>query len=162
MFIPEVASETILDLRSADGDSGIEQILTKLQRGPDCPTLSHELTLPAHFSFNWAGLAFKGIIDHGTGADEHLLDLTATLGRLPYSAEDPEARATILAELSATYKLKDGVYELTRDGRARFHAVTGFKGPLTPEALLHTIAISLLQLKPLLKAYDGLLLPDTP
>lgn len=156
MFIPKRAPEPDRDMRP---NMGIDQILHKIRRGPDQPVVENGITMPARFGFDWAGLGFDGTLDLDRKTGDHLIVLTAILGRLPYTAEDPEARAAVRARLDAAYKLKDGAYEVAADGLVRFRAATSFAEALTPESLMNALAVSLLQLKPLLKAFEGQLQP---
>ena len=58
---------------------------------------SSELNVPCQFSFVWSGIRFSASVDK-TNDDEHCrLQISCDVCGLPFSAEDPLARARILS-----------------------------------------------------------------
>lgn len=141
-------------MKTACMDMGFDEILDKVNQ----ELVGHGLHLPADFTFRWAGVAFTGRL---AAIDGYMITLTGRLGRLPFSAENATARraarhalAECLAECLAGC---GGHYHLGRDGAISFEAATRFPPPLSAPAIMGVLAVSLLQIKPFLKRFDGLL-----
>lgn len=111
---------------------------------------------PAACRFHWSGLQFDvAVCDDDP--DEPRIALTAILGRLPFTAENALARREALRRLDEATPTADGAHDLTADGLVTFEASTSFNGPATAERFLEALVVSLLQIRPYLKQFNGVL-----
>ncbi len=116
---------------------------------------------PKNFSFRWAGYDFVGstaTIMAGATLAGTTLALTAVLGRLPFSAENLESRRTVKNVLSGPMQGGGAHYTLDKNDSLCLRSETLCEKDLTLEAGVHALAVILLQLRPALQQFDGLLI----
>lgn len=142
-------------MKAACMDMGLEQILDKVNQ----ELVGDGVHLPADFTFRWAGIAFSGRLEE---ADGYVITLRGCLGRLPFSAENAAARRTARRLLDQALIDNGSSYSLGADGTIAFETATVFAPPLSAETVLNVLAVSLLQIKPFLRRFDGLLKPVSP
>lgn len=101
------------------------------------------------FGFRYRGIPFVVRAEAGDlGTDMYIV---ASLGNLPYSAEDPERRATALAILAAATADLGGQIRLTPKQRMELVEHVRLDVPLTPSVLLTHTARLVLRAKPYLE-----------
>lgn len=126
----------------------------KMPAGARTPTMDGALTGKRrdgklHFGFKYRGIPFVVRAEsHDMGTD---MSTIASLGTLPYSAEDPERRATALAILDAAALDLGGQLRLTAKQRIELVENVRLDEPLTPTVLLTRTARLVLKTKPYLE-----------
>ena len=101
------------------------------------------------FGFEYRGIPF--VVRAEAEGPGTTMEIRASLGDLPYTAEDPERRMTALAILEAASGHLGGRIRLSRRHRVELVERFRFDEPLTPALLLTRTAELVLQAKPYLE-----------
>lgn len=101
---------------------------------------------PLAFRFSACGVQFEASIA-GRGAP---LRLRANLGKLPYSAESPEARSVTRSVLAATARLRRGHILLTAEHDMMLEGELAPPSPRTPAHVIATAVALVLEFQPYL------------
>lgn len=101
------------------------------------------------FGFEYRRIPFVvQAVANNQGTD---MSLRASLGNLPFTAEDPERRATAIAILEIASSDLGGRIRLTREQRLVLDEQIRLDEPLTPSVLLTRTATVVLRAKPYLE-----------
>ena len=112
---------------------------------------------PMHFAFEYAGFPFACTVSR---ADQARIDVCATLGALPYTAESPYARAFLMRLLETTGQFPSGRFMLTEHGELRLLASKPSLEPCTAVRVMAVVAAVLLEFKPYAEALRHLVNPS--
>lgn len=127
-----------LRARLRERDGARETVLTDKKQGG-----------PLQFGFSYRGIPFVvRALANDLGTD---VSIVASLGTLPYSAEDPERRATALTIIQAAARDLGGRIRLSDKQRIELVEAEHLDVPLTPSVLLTRTARLVLGAKPYLE-----------
>ncbi|NOZ43534.1 MAG: hypothetical protein GXP02_10325 [Alphaproteobacteria bacterium] len=125
---------------------------------PPLPNLDHLLNdiarqitdsgidIPSHFSFIWHKIHFVGQILPQGQDNRFSLNLVASLGYIPFSAEDKSYRKKLLDLFTPLFM--SGDYTLSVNSQIQMIILTGFVGPVNARRLVEAITFTLLDLQP--------------
>lgn len=102
---------------------------------------------PLHFRFTACGVIFEAELSSRTAP----LRLRANLGKLPYSAESPEARGLARTVIASTDRLRHGHILLSPEQDMLLEGELNTPGPHTPMAVIATAVALVLDFKPYLE-----------
>lgn len=112
-----------------------------------------------HFQFSACGVQFVADL----ASRDAPLRLRANLGKLPYSAESPEARQMARTVLSATSRLRRGQILLSPDHDMMLEGELPPPSPRTPVSVIATAVALILDFKPYLDLLgDAVAIRRTP
>lgn len=131
---------SLLDAASAGGDAAVSLSSDLSQKRAD---------RKLDFGFEYRGIPF--VVRAEAKSQSTHLEIRASLGTLPYTAENPERRATALAILNAASTGLGGRVRLSREQRVILVEKFQFDEPLTPAILLTRAAELVLMAKPYLE-----------
>ena len=134
-------TRNLLDLADA-ADGGMTMTL-------DCDLVSGTPDRRLEFGFEFRGIPFVVRADATGQATQ--IEMRASLGVLPFSAEDNESRATALAILDAASADIGGNIRLDRQQRVVFVETFITESILTPAVLMTSVAKKVLRAKPYLE-----------
>jgi len=99
------------------------------------------------FGFVYFGIPFEAVLKRG---EEVVLQLSANLGRLPFSAHSPKARQTMLRIIQATAGLPRAHIVIEEDHRMLVQAEATPPTPRNLSSIVATAAALLLEIRPYL------------
>lgn len=102
---------------------------------------------PLHFRFAACGVIFEAELSSRTAP----LRLRANLGKLPYSAESPDARSLARTVIASTDRLRHGHILLSPDQDIILEGEFNPPSPRTPVAVIATAVALVLDFKPYLE-----------
>lgn len=109
---------------------------------------------PLAFRFSWRGLRFEA---HGQARGSHMvLELGAELATVPFSAEDPLARARLYQLMARFGDGKDCPLTLTRHSAIRYQGTVAIDLPLTATAVMADTVALLLRARPYVELVEEL------
>ncbi|GGO13062.1 hypothetical protein GCM10007972_18860 [Iodidimonas muriae] len=133
----------------------LHHILMQAQEHLDNPTIG----LPLDFSFTWDGIVFQAHLGK-PHFGQCTLNLRAQLGVLPFSAQDPDARKTAIAETERSkFRTHDHIL-LDKTGHISLESATIFDAPTDFDSILETMTIILISLDSKISSLRGRL-PQT-
>ncbi|MFQ5775245.1 MAG: hypothetical protein ACE5GS_12060 [Kiloniellaceae bacterium] len=109
---------------------------------------------PLKFGFAYLGIEFRAEVHT---CPEPRIDLSADLGKLPYTMELGQGRRLTRRILEATATLPGGRISLAEDQDMRLRAAAEPPMPLTPASVMATVTALLLDFKPYLELLRGTL-----
>ena len=109
------------------------------------------------FTFEYLGFIFAVRAD--TSQQQTRMSFRANLGSMPYTAEDPEARANALMVLRTASRVLGGRVRLTPRQRLILSDELRFDEPLTPISMMSRSARLLLRVKPYLELLTSYVRP---
>lgn len=108
----------------------------------------------ARFSFFFRGLPFSVEVEEG---EDLRLVLVGNLGKVPFTAEAPDARRVLKRIAAASQRLPRGTLAITREQDLQLRAVDFVPGRATPVRVIATVVALLLDFLPFLDLAEAAL-----
>lgn len=139
---------------AAAGKSAVKQVagaalpleVGSVALGDDGHIRRNDEDRPLYFRFSACGIGFEAHLDSRSAP----LRLRANLGKLPFSAESPEARRLARTVIAATDRLRRGHILLTADQDMVLEGELNPPSPRTPVSVIATAVSLILDFKPYL------------
>lgn len=103
------------------------------------------IQFPSKFHFTWYNIDFSGQILHSKATGIFSIKLLASLGHIPFSAEDKPRREKLLEKFTPLF-IK-GEYKLSNNSQIQMVMQTDFTGPFEAKRLMAALTYSLLDLQ---------------
>ena len=128
------------------GESSLPLEVGSVSLGDDGHIRRSDEDRPLYFQFSACGIAFEANLAHKTAP----LRVRANLGKLPFSAESPEARRLARTVMAATDRLRRGHILLSADQDMVLEGELNPPSPRTPVSVIATAVALILDFKPYL------------
>lgn len=119
------------------------ELKTKLERAEKHLASLDEQEIE-HLDFNWEGISFTAntkTLASGKGQ----IELSATLGQLFFTIEDPGQRTMALERLFQTNRDIDGVYTISPNGTIHYKSRTECNSRISARNLMEALTVILLE-----------------
>ena len=128
------------------GESSLPLEVGSVSLGEDGHIRRSDEDRPLYFRFSACGIAFEADLASRTAP----LRVRANLGKLPFSAESPEARRLARTVMAATDRLRRGHILLSAEQDMVLEGELNPPSPRTPVSVIATVVALILDFKPYL------------
>ena len=152
MSTPTESQPCATGIVTADFHSAAERLLDL------SAALEHRhFNLPLVYHFRWQGLNFKALISDHQTEKGNLVEISSTIGKLPFTAEDDIIRVHMQDFIARHTTPLTGQFMIGRHGVVTFVQKTAIPNITSTGSTIRSLALCLLQAQPYLKAFQGLI-----